>query len=95
MQIQALYKTCTKRVCKEKECTFRHPNLCKNGENCKFFRINGCLYKHVKEEGPQPCSISAIENKIKEYEDKIVELGPEIDDLKNVLKTRENIIDKT
>ena len=28
-------KTCTKKACKQKECPFRHPKPCRNGENCK------------------------------------------------------------
>ena len=60
-------KTCTKKACKQKECPFRHPKLCRNGENCKFLKKNGCHYKH----DPEQCKNVATEKKMKKYEDEI------------------------
>ena len=49
-------KTCTKRVCRSKECAFRHPKPCKNRENCKFSKLNVCIYKHVEDDYSKQCS---------------------------------------
>ena len=82
-------ETCQKRVCKDRECAFRHPKPCRNRENCKFFKLEICFYKHeddIKEENNDK---EVINNKVKECEDQIKTLEAEILDLKNNVKSKE------
>ena len=67
-------KICTNRICKLKECRFRHPRSCRNRENCKFFKRNVCLYKHIKQDYPE---------KYTRYEEEINQLKMEIKRLKD------------
>ena len=39
-------KICTKNVCKDRECKFRHPKTCKFGEACAFLKRKRCFYNH-------------------------------------------------
>ena len=70
-------KICTNRICKLKECRFRHPRSCRNRENCKFFKRNVCLYKHIKQDYPE---------KYTRYEEEINKVKVEINRLKELLK---------
>ena len=81
-----------KKVCKLKEYTFRHPKLCRNGENCKFLKINGCQYKHVINDYLEQCKTVATEMKMKKYEEEIEQLRIEINGLKDLLESKEAVI---
>ena len=81
---------CSKSVCKDRECKFRHPKSCKFGENCKFFKLKCCFYSHKH-------SMVAISNKERDLinakaenlEKAVQELQIEISDLKKAITDKE------
>ena len=42
------------QVCREKMCMFRYPKSCKFDINCKFFKRNVCVYKHINKNKQEP-----------------------------------------
>ena len=76
-------KICSKTICRDLECKFRHPRTCKHGQTCKFLRRKCCLYKHVP-----------FENEFKkdEYEklrSELLSLKAEIQNLKRTVEDRQ------
>ena len=77
----------------DKQCSFRHPKMCRNSKNCKFFKRQNCMYKHNPlNEDDKP--VNALTNNIKMLEEEIRILENEIKDLKLDVKTKEEIIEK-
>ena len=74
-RFQHYKETCSKSICKDKECPKRHPKHCKWGERCKFLRKNICAFKH------EPDANHLVPNN-STYEDEMDKLRIEIVDLK-------------
>ena len=43
---QRYTEICSKIVCKDKTCKYRHPKTCKKREQCIFLKRKSCLYNH-------------------------------------------------
>ena len=90
---QHFSESCPKPLCMDKQCSFRHPKMCRNSKNCKFFKRQICMYKHNPlNEDDKP--VNALTNNIKMLEEEIRILENEIKDLKLDVKTKEEIIEK-
>ena len=42
------YELCTKKICRESQCKFRHPRSCKFGGKYNFFQRKYCVYKPIE-----------------------------------------------
>ena len=87
---QHFEKVCSKSVCKDIECKFRHPKSCRFGDNCKFFKLKCCVYSHKHSK----VSISnkdrdLINEKAENLEKAVKELQQEISDLKKDITDKE------
>ena len=91
-------ETCQKRVCKETECKFRHPKLCKYREVFKFLKKQICSYKHEFETKEKP--LEKTSTNMKECENEVKRLTSEISILIENVRMKQNsieemILDKT
>ena len=86
---QHFTEACKNRVCKIKDCRYRHPKPCRNKENCKFLKRNRCFYKHIKEDCKERSHTREIDNQIKGYKEEIKKLNLEVEGLKALLKSNE------
>ena len=75
------HEECSNMFCRKKECQSRHPKICKNGENCKFYKRKVCAYRHIMENN----HIKAV----KVLEAEIRNLKQEINELKNTVEGKE------
>ena len=84
--------SCQKRVCKEKECKYRHPKLCKYRESCKFLKKQICSYKHdlINKEK----DLKETANKVKECENEVQKLRSEVFILMNNVQMKQNLIEE-
>ena len=85
-------ESCPKTLCMDKQCCFRHPKMCRNSINCKFFKRQNCMYRHQPLNKDTPDN--ALTKNIKMLEDEVKILEREIKDLKLDVKTKEEIIEK-
>ena len=85
-------ESCPKTICLDKQCMFRHPKMCRNSINCKFFKRQTCMYRHHPLNELKPKNV--LSNNIKMLEEEVKRLEREIENLKLDLKTKEDIIAK-
>ena len=86
---QHFHELCSKTICKDSECRFRHPKHCKNGDNCKFYKQNICAYRHNIPKSKEVLENANLTNKIKAAEDELKMLKAEICELKVTVKIKE------
>ena len=86
---QHFHKLCSKPICKEKECPSRHPKLCKNRDECKFFKKNICAYRHENLHTKDIIHNKNINEEINALEDDVKRLQQEIVDLKDNIQMKE------
>ena len=43
---QHYFDDCSKSICRDKRCPYRHPKTCKYGDQCNFQIRKVCLYNH-------------------------------------------------
>ena len=79
-------KECSKKVCRDQTCLFRHPKPCKFSEDCKFNKKKICAFKHVETDK----QLAKIKKEIDDFEEEIVVLKGEIYNLKDIIKTKED-----
>ena len=75
---------CQNRFCRTKECPFRHPKICKNQQNCKFYKLHCCAYRHDEENKSE--QINKEKDKIKKLEAEIYSLKIKINEKEEELK---------
>ena len=49
-QYQHYKEECPKRLCKDKECKFRHPRICNHKDHCKFLRKRTTKFEQYENE---------------------------------------------
>lgn len=86
---QHFSEICPKRVCRIKECEFRHPKPCRNKEKCKFFKLAKCVYKHEDDTKDDKAGQEGIRNKLKEYEIEVEKLKADVLELKQIVEAKE------
>ena len=90
-RFQHYHKLCTRKVCRESQCKFRHPTSCKFGEYCKFLKKKGCIYKHIDMKNDEV----EISNRLnKDLETEVDNLKVEIKDLKSCIILKEKELHK-
>ena len=76
-------KVCSRSVCKEKECHFRHPKSCKFGSDCHFLRRKCCVYNHKFSESNEKAfhneSETDLINEVTQLKVEIVELRKSVE----------------
>jgi hypothetical protein len=77
-------EVCSQSLCKERQCKFRHPRVCKFGDNCHFLRKKYCLYKHDSSK-----SDDQQKKEVVFLKEEITKLKAEIQDLRNVVEMKE------
>ena len=58
---------CTENICRENKCAKRQPGICRYKDECKFYKINKCAFKHIEMK-------KGVENEIKTCTDDIQNL---------------------
>ena len=78
-------KACSKKVCRDQACLFRHPKSCKFGEDCKFYKKKICAFKHAETDK----ELAKIKKEINDFEEEVMMLKGDVSNLKNSIKTKE------
>ena len=78
-------KACSKKVCRDQACLFRHPKSCKFGEDCKFYKKKICAFKHAETDK----ELAKIKKEINDFEEEVMMLKGDISNLKDIIKTKE------
>ena len=86
---QHFKESCSKTVCRDKECKKRHPVNCRYKDDCKFYKMNMCAFKHVIEKSKVAVDRSDFENEYKIVNEEINKLKDEITDLKREISVKE------
>ena len=73
---------CTENVCRDSKCAKRHPVICRYKDECKFYKINNCAFKHIEME--KDVASKDLENEIKTLIDDIKRLKTEITDSNDI-----------
>ena len=92
---QHFHELCSKTICKDRECRFRHPKNCKNGDNCKFNKKKICAYRHNAQNSEEVLKNVNLIKKIKAAEDEIEMLKAEICELRVNVKMKETQLKET
>ena len=80
-------KVCSRSVCKEKECKFRHPKSCKFGSECHFLREKRCgVYNHKFSESNEKAFHNESET---ELINEVTQLKVEIEELRKSVELKE------
>ena len=88
-RFQHYYELCTKKICRERQCKFRHPKSCKFGGNCKFLQRKMCVYKHIEKSNEEVDISNGI---MKDLETKVDKLKAEIKELQSCILSKEKEI---
>ena len=78
---------CSKTICREPSCSKRHPVICKYRDQCRFFKMNTCAFKHTKI--AKKVENEDQENNMEMYKFEIENLKHEITALKDDIKIKE------
>ena len=90
-RFQHYYELCTKQICRDSQCKFRHPKSCKFGGKCKFFQRKICFYKHIEKSNDEVDTSNGL---MKDLVTEIDKLKAEIRDLQSCILSKEKEIDK-
>ena len=80
-------ETCLKTVCKDLECKYRQPKICRHKWNGKFNKKNICFFKHEKLN-------AKVTNELEALEEEVNNLREEISDLKKEIETKQNVLEE-
>ena len=86
---QHFQETCSKTVCRDKECKKRHPVNCRYKDDCKFYKMNMCAFKHAIQKSKVAVDSTDFENEYKMVNEEINKLKDEITDLKREISVKE------
>ena len=92
---QHYLETCSKTVCRDKECKKRHPVHCRYKDDCKFNKTNRCAFKHVNQSSEIAVASSDLKNEYKMVNEEIINLKHEITDLKRKIDMKEKELSKS
>ena len=90
-RFQHYYELCTKQICRDSQCKYRHPKSCKFGGKCKFLQRKSCFYKHIKKSYDEVDTSNSL---MKDLETEMDKLKAEIRDLQSCILSKEKGIDK-
>ena len=79
-------KVCDDADCSEKDCYKRHPNPCKFGFRCKFYKLKKCLFSHVSHAPADDDKVKAI---FKTFNNKFEKVENEMKKMQNDLKEKD------
>ena len=77
-------ESCQKTICKDQECKFRHPNICKFKSDGNFNKKNICFFKN---------ETTKVMNEIEALYKKVSILKDKISHLKKEIKTKEDVLE--
>ena len=81
---------CSKSVCRDKECKKRHPVNCRYKDDCKFYKMKMCAFKHdANQKTKFAVASSDLEDKYNMVNEEINKLKSELTDLKREINMKE------
>ena len=95
-------KVCSETNCPNTECDSKHPNPCKFGGRCTFFKNKECLYSHVTfVDDERNRRIAELERKFKSFESQRKketdafekEVSKKLEDFANNIRSLENYVE--
>ena len=81
------FDVCSKSICRDKRCPYRHPRTCKYGDLCRFQIRKVCLYNHRNNNVNEDSLLEKGE--AEKLVKQVKELETEISDLKITIEKKE------
>ena len=87
-------EVCSKSICTDKQCRFRHPRTCKHGDDCKFYERNYCLFSHKSNIDVKNRKTDKLEKEVEELKMEILNLKATVNDKGTELDELEKLNEK-